>query len=43
MDTKNCPACDGTGICLVASHDEDRNDKEPCMYCDGDGEIREDE
>jgi len=34
-----CPACDGTGISLVPSYDEDRNEKEPCSYCDGKGCI----
>lgn len=37
--TAVCPACDGTRICLVASYDEDRNEIEPCMFCEGEGEL----
>jgi len=34
-----CPACDGTGISLVPSYDEDNLEKEPCMYCGGKGKL----
>jgi len=37
----NCPACDGTRIVLVPSADGDRNEPEPCMYCDGSGDNPE--
>ena len=33
-----CPACDGTRT-SVGGDDGDRNIYEPCMYCDGKGEI----
>ena len=33
-----CPACDGTRTSL-SGDDGDRNIYEPCMYCDGEGEI----
>jgi len=36
-----CPACDGTRVTLVPSADGDRNEPEPCMYCDGIGAVEE--
>jgi len=39
MRRKICPACDGTRVNLVESYDGDRNEPEPCMYCDGKGKV----